>query len=577
MSNKKTNILSTLSSFNTLLNDFPSLLTIDFNNSDDDSSSATISFLLDLSNLFGMTEKKLLDWISSILVDDEENPTRKGILSVIEESVKAAILLHFTSLYNCQIPPIIPDEFLKYSYTNLTDSELKDGNGIMVRLQSIDMFNQLKFFPLGETGQMFYFDIKSESVAQPRYLYRSYDFNAWLWWIINYSTDSNFKQFPWDNRVLYKSNFKGEDGDSNRVNFVDYHAKDSQLYNVSRIGFKKHILSANYHEEGTTLENSNVLYVYGCAETYKRTGIGGINKTVFDFNSDYIYSLKLFDTKTLIAQIINAVCGLAGAMFGQISLELNVLIKKIEKTVEIVVEKPLKRNDRGYFEFSDEEYNDIVNDATIRYNGKYETHNENNDIVTLNVEELKNAIRKIDEADTIGDKEEAISYSLKVLGGTTTEFNAGINTPFVAQKNIIMKFIKELITQISLQVLSPKVMLLFAINDYFLNGEGNSAKIDIEGFMKNFWNIISSCVIKVSSIILESLWDLVLGFIKPILALVVEKLLLETLMYYKNLLIQLLAACVPLLSISFNSDRKNLVIDNVNYADIIPSKTEPDT
>ena len=569
----KTNVLSTLSSFNTLLNDFPSLLTIDFNGGGDDSTSATVSFLLDISRLFGMSEKKLLNWVSSILADDDKNPTRKGILSVIEESIKAALLLHFNGMYNCEIPPILPDDFLKYSYTNGTGSEMTDGKGIMVRLQSIDMFSQLSLYPLGDTGQMFYFDIKDQSVAQPRYLYRSTDFNAWLWWIINYSKDSTFKRYPWDNRVFYKSAFKGSDGDYNRKRFVDEHVNDSQLYNINGIGLKKHIICAKYQEEGTTLENTNVLYVYGCAETYKRTGIFGVNKTVFDFNADYIYSLKLFDSKTLTAQIINAVCGLAGAMFGQISLELNVLIKKIEKTVDIVVSKPLSKNERSYFEFSDEEYNDIVNEATLRYNGKYESHNETNELVTLNVEELTNAIKKIDEAETISDKEEAIQYSIKALGETTTGINYGINVPFLQQKDMIMRFIKELITQISLQILSPKVMLLFAINDYFLNGEKTSTKINIEGFMKDFWNIISSCVLRVANLILESLWDLVLGFIKPILSLVVEKLLLETLLYYKELLIQLLRNCA--VYISFNGNSSNFVIDNVNYADIIPTKTVP--
>jgi len=574
MSSQKTNILSTLSSFNTLLNDFPSLLTIDFND-DGDSSSATISFLLDIAGLFGMTEKKLLDWISGILVDEDSNPSREGILSVIEEAIKAALLLHFNSLYtSCEVAPTIPDEFLKYAYTN--NPLPKTGKGVMVRLPSIDMFNQLKFYPLGETGSMFYFDIKNESVSSsPASLYRSCDFNCWLWYIINYAKDSNFNKTPWDNRVAYRSVFYDEGGDDKRINFVDYNVKDSQLFPIDGVGLKKNIIIAKYQEEGTTLKNSNVLYVYGCKETYYKTGLLGQNKTVFEFNADYIYSLKLFDSKTLIAQIINAITGLAGAMFGQISLELNILIKKIEKTVDIVINTPVSKSDNSYFEFSDEQYSNIVNDATLRYNGEYETNNETNEVVTLNVSDLTNAIKKIDDANSIEEKGEAIAYSLKVLGDTTTEFSGGINTPFVAQKDIIMRFIKELITQISLQILSPKVMLLFAINDYFLNNEKSSAKIDIEGFMKDFWNIITSCILKIADLILQSLFDLVIGFVRPILTLVVEKLLLETLMYYKQLLIQLLTSCLP--NFTFKLNTGNLVIDNVNYADIIPQKTTPES
>lgn len=573
MKDNKTNVLSTLSSFNTLLNDFPSLLTVDINQAGDSGNDTitTISFLLDIGNLFGITEKKLLDWISKLLTDDENNPVKKGLLTVVEESVKAALLLHFNSLYNCEASPIIPDDFLRYSYTANHSS---NGGGAVVRLQSIDMFNQLRYYPLGNTGQMFYFDVNANSVNRSEWLYRSCDLNAWLWYVINLTNETNFKYTPWDDRVYYKGIFAGDDGDRNRINFVDTHVNDSQFFNVPNIGPKKHIFSARYVEHGSKLNNSNVLYVYGCAETYKGTGILGYNKTVFEFNADYIYSLKLFDSKTVVAQIINSLTGLSGALFGQLSLELNILVKKIEKTVDILISKPQTKETRGYFEFSDEEYNDIVNDATIRYNGEYESHNENNDLVSLDVTEITNAIKKIDEAQTSTEKEEAIKYSIKAIGDTTTEFNVGVNTPFTQQKDIITRFIKEIVTQIALNVLSPKVMLLFAINDYFLAEEGQSAKINIEGFMKDFWNIISSCVLKIADLLIQSLYDTIIGFIRPILVLIVEKLLLETLMYYKELLINLLANCVPF--ISFNVNSSNLVIDNVNYADIIPTQTVPE-
>lgn len=574
MIDKKTNVLSTLSSFNTLLNDFPSLLKIDLNGVEDD-MMATISFLLDLSFLFGMSEKKLLEWISKILTDDDTNKTRKCILNVIEETIKAALLLHFNSLYvNCETSPLIPDEFLRYCSTNKLPYDQVRGNGIIVRVPSIDMFNLLKFYPLGDTGQMFYFDVNSDGVNQPKYLYRSCDFNAWLWWVMNYANQETSKSIPWDNRVHYIEDFKGDDGEGkrNRENFVGTHVPDSQLFDVNGIGKKKHIISAYYQEIGATLEKSNVLHVYGCAETYYKTGLLGLNKTVFEFNTDYIYSLKLFDSKTLTTQIINAITGLAGAMFGQLSLEVNILIKKIETTVDKVIARPIRKEDGGYFIFSDEEYNDIVNDATLRYNGEYSTHNDSNDNVVLNVTELTNAIKKIDTAETSKEKEEAIIYSIKTLTDSTTEYSVGINTPFTQQKNIIIKFIKEIVTQISLQILTPKVMLLFAINDYFLTNK-RSTQIDIEGFLKNFWNIITTCILRIAELILQSLLDLVLGYIRPILVLVVEKLLLETLLYYKELLIDLLSKCAIIPTFGFNFG--NFVIDNVNYADIIPQKTTP--
>lgn len=566
----KSGVLGTLSSFNTLLNNYPTLLSVQLNNNGDLESA---SFLLDIGHLFGLTEEKLLKWISKLLTDDESRSTT-GILNVIEMTIKSALLLHFNSLYDCEYAPTIPDEFLKYSYTNKTDYPQLDGKGVKIKIESIDLFNVLKFCPISEAGSALYFDIKKETVNQPMYLYRSCDMNAWLWWVINYARENNFKYFPWDNRCFYKTDFNGDNGDKNRKDFIDDHAKDSQLYKVKGIGFKKHIISAIYTEIGTTLEDTNTLTVYGCAETYRRTGFLGNNKTISDFNADYIYSLKLFNSKTLTAQVLNALIGVTDSLFSQLSLEYNVLIKKIEKTVEIAISQPEREAKDGYYEFSTEEYNEIVNDATLRYNGQYQSHNENNDIITLDTSELTNALKKIDDAETKDEKENAIAYTVKAIAGVDKESGFDFNTPFVRQKDIIRKFINELVTQIALQALTPKVMLLFAINDYFLNNTKYSTKIDFDNFFKDYWNIIKSLTLKICDIILESLYDLIIGFIRPILVLIIEKLLLETLTYYKDILYSLLQNCIPNINFNFRGN-KNFVIENVNYADIIPQKTEP--
>ena len=59
--------------------------------------------------------------------------------------------------------------------------------------------------------------------------------------------------------------------------------------------------------------------------------------------------------------------------------------------------------------------------------------------------------------------------------------------------------------------------------------------------------------------------------VKPLIELFAAKLLMETLQMYKDLLVQLLDACV----FGWNNNKLVGVIDNVNYADIIPTQTEP--
>ena len=307
-----------------------------------------------------------------------------------------------------------------------------------------------------------------------------------------------------------------------------------------------------------------------------------LNKTVFQFNFDYIYSLKLFNSKTIIAQIINSMLGLTSALSGTLSLEMNILAKKVEKLVEKVIEEESSDNsdnaDDGYFVFSDDDYNEIVNDATLRYNGKYETGNDTGELADIDIDAITTYISEIDT--TTGEsKENAIIAALK---NTTENLSGNIeidaSVSFGYSKNLILEFIKETMVQIAMQVLSPKVMLLFAINSHFLNDtqENVTSLVNWEDFFKRFWNVLRSCIRKISEIVMQELLDLVIGQLKPIISLIVKKLMLETIYYYKVLLEELILACTPSPDFSL-FETKNMEIANVNYADIIPVQTTPST
>ena len=117
-------------------------------------------------------------------------------------------------------------------------------------------------------------------------------------------------------------------------------------------------------------------------------------------------------------------------------------------------------------------------------------------------------------------------------------------------------------------------MLIFAINSHFLcdTQENITDSMHWEGFFRNFWNVLRSCIKKISSLIIQELFDLVIGQIKPIMFIVAKKLMLEAVYYYRKLLEELILACTK-----FKANTTNLIIDNVNYADIIPVQTAPNS
>lgn len=592
------NVLGTLAAFMTMLESYPKLYAGD-EYGGKDSTLTTISFMLDILKLLGITDEFLYKWLARLLSDEEESGVAKGILAVIEETVKAILLSYITGMYTCPIDPILPDYFLKTPYLDEGyDSDYPSGTGMTIPLADIDAFALLQNCPTSEKGSVFYFDTKENGLI-PSTVYRSTDFNAYLWHVINKGNGDH--RSVWDNRAQHRLAFKKDDTGTVREHFVDASCQNSPTRVIRGVGIKQEIIQCEFREGGfdsreeslsdltiNSLVESNYIRVWGVSDRYYRQGltVGGnlqrLNKTVFQFNFDYIYSLKLFNSKTIIAQIINSMLGLTSSLSGTLSLEMNILAKKVEKLVEKVIEQEGSDNsdsaDDGYFVFSDDDYNEIMNDATLRYNGKYETGNDTGELADIDIDAITTYISEIDS--TTGEsKESAIITALK---NTTENLSESVeidaSASFGYSKNLILKFIKEAMVQIAMQVLSPKVMLLFAINSRFLNDtqEDLTSVANWEEFFKNFWNVLRSCIRRISDIVMQELLDLIIGQLKPIVSLIVKKLMLETIYYYKVLLEELILACTPSPNFSL-FETTNMEIANVNYADIIPVQTTPST
>ena len=103
--------------------------------------------------------------------------------------------------------------------------------------------------------------------------------------------------------------------------------------------------------------------------------------------------------------------------------------------------------------------------------------------------------------------------------------------------------------------------------------KGNSDDLKSwESFFGTFGNLIKSVVGKIKDIIIQELYAFVMDKLKPLLELYTNKLLLETIRDYKDLLMNLKRLCLP-----SGTEYGNVphLIDTVDYADIIPMKNNP--
>lgn len=560
---KKEKVLGSIASIQTLLERYPVLLTADSDNNGNGNTNVSMSFLMALLGMLNVTQQDVVTWMARMM----SSKSADGILNTIEEAVKVILLTNIKSLYTCSADPLISDELLG-DYTDINGQPAK-GKGLEIDLEVADIMNILSFCPLSYEGEAFYFDNGTDNavIREISDLWKSRDFNAFLWYVINraQTNKSEERKRVWDNRCRY---FKNREYSNN---FFAVDANAVKYFTCEYVEKPENITKA-----------SNVLKIFLNSERYKyrRKSMNiNINRTIFEFNYDFIYSLKLFDSKTLTAQIVNAVLGLSSTVTGNMTIQHQVVQEKIHEAVRRILEDDDDGNTSNvgdsYFKFSNDEYNTLLDAATKKYNGKYQTGENSTTNVSFDI--IKQSIQNINWARNTDEEIEAISNVFGTAARsisndterTTTSDDWGV--AFSIETNLLKKFIEELSTQLVITLLSPKVVILYAVNAYIMKGNADDLK-SWETFFGTFGNLIKSVAKKIKDIIIQELYAFAMDKLKPLLELYANKLLLETIRDYKDLLVNLKRLCLP--SNSSNGGTTHL-IDKVDYADIIPSKNKP--
>lgn len=623
---RKAKIFSQISAINTLLERYPTLTVTD-PVSGNFSMNTSIGFIISLLEIWGITQTDIIKWICKILDDKNDY-----VLTGIEYAIKGVLLANLKNVFSCNFNPIIPDNLMKYA---IDSGSRQDPNAdfpynpekktcIEINLQKIDLFGLLANCPSNEKGSIFYFDafepytttiIEEGGVERtyknPHYipsdLYKSRDFNAFLWYVINkgnIGSPTDKQKNTWDNRnkvyKKYENNKKLADNFfepivGKRANLYKSHPKVPIFQNdtdAEKTLDKEQYIICQYAERGSNQAYSNTLNVWINADRYYRTRkfkvpIGKdlrtgekkyknieINKTVFEFNYDYIFSLQLFDKKTLLANIVNSMLGLASSF----SISFSHEQKLVQKKVEAMVEKIMEQDDTEvaedcFYTFDNATYQQMVDEVTQSYTGSYV-----DPVLTYSQQygDIYDAIGEIGSTATQTGQSELLERVIKMTayakdGGEASDTE--IETNFKVGYDFILDFVKQMVVQIVLQILSPKVGILFAINSQILGDIGNETdwkNFEWENFLKNFDNLIKSIITSVKDIVVKELYNFMMEQLKPLLQLFIAKLALETIKDYKELIMNLIVNCIP----NFDNYATNAVIDNVNYADIILNSGE---
>ena len=556
-----------------------------------------------LTSIFNIVSDEPLEEMVVKTLTENLSDTNNSWLQNIEETVKLAIEANLTNIVTCEMSPIIPDRLIGAGeFLELTDRTLSfSGEGVIVPASAIDFTGLLGYCPADEVNPVAtanYFPCYNTN-GEPlsvNDLWKHDDFNAFLWFVKNkgvYGNTIERNKLIWDNRYKTKPYTRYERKDekfftmsteidpkregtiTNGVFPFDKNYLNKYNEHSSTKYKKRQILECRYID-GDGIHSDSFQFKLAASNYYKSRKLTGpekissvlqINKTIFEFNHDFLMSLKLYDPKTYLCQMVSSLLGEGNVSFN-FSITRNT--NEIEQMIDGIITKVINLDDTEvndcYYTFSNEEY-DLMLQETInkRIYGAYNRETTNRLMDEIYGIDISNPDKKVENRLAITN----------VLNQLTKEVSSGENTVngWKLNYNYQFELIRMLVYPLIRPLFSPKVMTLILINFNIMGDPIKFSKkvVSWEDLKPYFMNIITNIIIQIKDIINEMLYSWVIKKLTPMLTMFTLRVLMEQVEMYRTLINDMLIACADFPSFNRNNKNKFRVgIDVVDYAEIDP-------
>lgn len=567
--------------------------------------SSSIGLTINLAQMVGMSYDEIVELITDFL-----SRNYGETIKALDKIVRGEMLAALDAMVSCANSPIISDDLLYGMTASTSNIEFEPAIApINIPLNTLDIYNLFsKASPTGERAEFFYGDVPS--AITPSMTWMSGDLDAFLWYTINMvepESEGEAKYLlrtVWDDRNKKFKNYLEE------MDLSQYPAKEMEGFapcgetasgywtfvgtGDAQITERKEIFRADYNDRTNSIAIQLPRETYGKknifsfeipqpgvddeykkdAFTYQR------NRTIYDFNKDYIDNLRIFYTKPIVAAIIRSAWNLRFEFSygGTLSLEEEILKGEISKILTKVIEAEDTEIDDCYFTFSNDEYDNLVKEAEFRRKGITVKTGDTNIGISRSDSDVMNELNEMTGTSTLQERKTIIKNTLTIIssatGATDDDITTRLNWDGDSFSNNILHLLRNILMQFLEAFLTPRVVLIFLINYKFANGVIPKTPLDfMSAFLKMIWPVIKALV----DYFVDFLFSEVLKRLKELIEVYILKLSLEQLDKFKTIVLALIDNCTLNLYIPYWKKTQMIGnIDNVIGADIVETKTSPD-
>ena len=290
-------------------------------------------------------------------------------------------------------------------------------------------------------------------------------------------------------------------------------------------------------------------------------------RTLVEFNTDYVMSLKLFDPKVVTAQLLDSLMGL-------LNIDLNLTYKQmlikneVKKMVQMIVETDDTVVSDCFFTFTNDDYNAMLEKAELNRAKLFSINGEQNTTTTIDPKEILQSLNELNDSAIQSGDTTVIEHALTEISGNITTMDAmeGDAINFGARMNFIENLMNNLAYVITSAVLSPKVYLLILINLEIL---GKDTNFNLEGFIGQFKQLIASLIRTIRDQLIKYLVDELMKILGNIATEITVKIGIEQAQYYYRLMKKIIDC------FKRKGTTLDFTIDRVEHADIITEEQTP--
>lgn len=289
-------------------------------------------------------------------------------------------------------------------------------------------------------------------------------------------------------------------------------------------------------------------------------------KFLMTFNSDYIWSVKLFDPKVVAAQLIDALTGCLSIDLG-LSVETQILKAEVMESVERICGDDSYDVSDCFFTFTNDGYNALVEKAELAKMGLIVFGDDVSTITKADAEDLLSTLDAIGEK-TNDDKSHILGETLlkasRLVNGEeldTMEASVGGKASFSFLENLMNKLATVIVTS----VVSPKLYIMLLVNFQIMK---LNTHFDIASFINSYKEILVAIIRDIRDQLLKFLTEMVMDIVKDLIKELTAVMAMEQLQYYKKLV----ESCMECIKVMNRSN--DWAMAQVDYADIQEPSTE---